>query len=45
MFRHVGFVVDKLGERFEAATVNDFAVLALAITLAAWFFTKYYGDG
>lgn len=44
MSRHVGFVVEKLGERFEAATTQDFALLALSITIVAWFFTKYYGD-
>ncbi len=44
MSRHVGFVVEKLGERFETATTHDFAVLALSITLIAWFFTKYFGD-
>lgn len=43
MFRHVGNVVEALSERYDSATTQDFLLLALAITLGAWFFTKYYG--
>jgi hypothetical protein len=43
MFRHAGYLVEALGERFENATTQDFALSALAITLIAWFCTKYYG--
>lgn len=43
MFRHAGYLVDALIDRYETATTQDFALLALAITLSAWFYTKYYG--